>query len=163
VLAETRSGGDRQLDAGAEVGAYVLTTASASHHGYLQALGADEIIDYTRSPFVEAIKRAHPEGLDAVFDTVGGQVQIDSAGVLKPGGRLGSILAMQEDYFRQRGVEPAYVFVRPDSEQLIRIRDLAEAGKLKVKLAAVLPLEQAAKAHELIQSGHTEGKIVLKI
>ncbi|MCE9624886.1 MAG: NADP-dependent oxidoreductase [Deltaproteobacteria bacterium] len=146
-----------------DIGAYVLTTASASHHDYLRSLGADEIIDYTRSSFVDSVKRSHPDGLDAVFDTVGGQVQIDSAEVLKRGGRLGSILAMQEDYFLQRGIAPTYVFVRPDSEQLVKIHDLAEAGKLKVKVAAVFPLEEARQAHELIQSGHTEGKIILKI
>lgn len=145
------------------IGAYVLTTASSSHHDYLHSLGADEIIDYTRCPFVEAVKSAHPGGLDAVFDTVGGQVQIDSAEVLKRGSRLGSILAMQDDYFHQRGIETAYVFVRPDSGQLVKIGNLAETGKLRVKVAATFPLEAASQAHELIESGHTEGKIILKI
>lgn len=146
-----------------QVGAHVITTSSTAHHDYLAKLGVDEVIDYTRSPFVEALRRAHPAGLDAVFDTVGGQTQLDSAEVLRPGGRLVSILAMQEDYFRQKGIEPHYVFVRPDAEQLLKIRDMAERGDLQVKLAKTFPLEEAARAHEYIQRGHTEGKIVLQV
>jgi len=146
-----------------QVGAHVITTSSASHHAYLAELGVDEVIDYTQSPFVVALRRAHPEGLDAVFDTVGGQVQIDSAEVLRPGGRIVSILAMKEEYFRQKGLEPHYVFVRPDAEQLLKIRDMVERDELKVKVAKTFPLEQASLAHELIQRGHTEGKIVLQV
>ncbi len=145
------------------VGAHVITTSSAAHHDYLAKLGVDEVIDYTRSPFVEALRRAHPQGLDAVFDTIGGQTQLDSAEVLRPGGRLVSILAIKEDYFRQKGLEPHYVFVRPDAEQLLKIRDMAEQGSLQVKLAKTFPLEQAAQAQELIQRGHTEGKIALQV
>ncbi|MCC6272616.1 MAG: NADP-dependent oxidoreductase [Deltaproteobacteria bacterium] len=146
-----------------DAGAYILTTSSARHHDYLRGLGVDEIVDYTQTPFVAAVRRAHPEGLDAVFDTVGGQTQLDSAEALKPGGRLTSILALKEDFFRHRGLEPAYVFVRPDTDQLSRIKDMIEAGRLKVKLAAVFPLQDAAQAQERIEDGHTEGKIVLKI
>ncbi|MFO1464669.1 MAG: NADP-dependent oxidoreductase [bacterium] len=146
-----------------DTGAHVLTTSSARHHDYLRGLGVDETLDYTRESFVAAVRRSHPEGLDAVFDTVGGQVQIDSADVLRPGGRLTSILALKEDYFRKRGLETAYVFVRPDPDQLNLLKTLAEAGRLRVKLAAVLPLEEAEQAHELIQTGHTEGKIILKV
>ncbi|HKX12054.1 MAG TPA: NADP-dependent oxidoreductase, partial [bacterium] len=145
------------------LGAKVITTASARHHDYLRGLGADEIVDYTRESFVKAVKALHPEGIDAVFDTVGGQTQVDSAEVLKPGGRLTSILAMKEDYFRKRGLVPHYIFVRPESAQLDRLREWAEAGKLKVKLEKIFALEEAAKAHELIEGKHVQGKIVLKV
>ncbi len=145
------------------VGAEVITTASARHHEYLRRLGADEIIDYTQENFTRAVRRLHPEGIDAVFDTVGGQTQIDSAEILKKGGRLTSILSLKEDYFRQRGLVPHYIFVRPESSQLDRLREWAEAGKLKVKLEKVFPLEGAAMAHELIEGKHVQGKIVLKI
>ena len=144
-------------------GAKVITTASTRHHDYLGRLGADKIIDYMKENFVEAVRRLYPAGIDAVFDTVGGQTQIDSAEVLKKGGRLTSILALKEDYFRQRGLVPHYIFVRPESSQLDRLREWAEAGKLKVKLEKIFPLEEAAEAHELIEGKHVQGKIVLKI
>lgn len=144
-------------------GARVLTTASARHHDYLRQLGADEILDYTQENFVSAAKRIFPEGIDAVFDTVGGQTQLDSAEVLKPGGRLTSLLALNEDYFRQRGLQPHYVFVRPENSQLRKLGGLIEAGKLRVKLEKVFPLEEAAEAHRLIEAKHSQGKIVLKV
>lgn len=144
-------------------GARVITTASARHHDYLRGLGADEILDYTQESFVSATRRIIPEGIDAVFDTVGGQTQLDSAEVLKPGGRLTSLLALDEDYFRQRGLQPHYVFVRPENAQLRKLGELVEAGKLRVKLEKVFPLEEAAEAHRLIEAKHSQGKIVLKV
>ncbi|HCU25293.1 MAG TPA: hypothetical protein DF383_09760 [Deltaproteobacteria bacterium] len=144
-------------------GAHVITTASARHHDYLRTLNVDEIIDYTQVSFVETLRETHPQGIDAVFDTIGGQVQLDSAELLKAGGRLTSILAIKEDYFKQRGLHPAYVFVRPEAEHLNRLREMAEQEQLRVKLAKVFSLAQAGQAHEMIESGHTEGKIVLRI
>ena len=145
------------------VGAKVLTTASARHHDYLKDLGADEIIDYTKESFVQATRRLFPGGIDAVFDTVGGQTQIESVEVLKQGGRITSILAMNEAFFRERGLVPHYVFVRPESGQLEQLRELAEVGKLSVKIEKIFPLAEAVQAHELIEGKHTQGKIVLSI
>ncbi|HKY62127.1 MAG TPA: NADP-dependent oxidoreductase [bacterium] len=144
-------------------GARVITTASARHHDYLRRLGADEIVDYTQENFVKALQRLHPGGIDAVFDTVGGKTQTESAEVLKEGGRITSILAMKEDDFRRRGLVPHYIFVRPESSQLNKLREWSEAGKLSVKLAKVFPLAEAAEAHRLIEEKHTQGKIALSI
>src|SRR4029453_13528418 len=135
-------------------GARVISTASAPKHGYWRSLGADEVIDYTQVDFVEAVRDKYPEGIDAVFDTVGGEVQRKSADVLKKGGRLTSILALDEVYLRKKEVIPGYVFVRPDGKQLNHLKELAEAGQLKVHLAARLPLAEAARAHEMLEGGH---------
>ena len=59
------------------------------------------------------------------------------------------------------GIIYRYVFVRPEAEHLDRLAALIDAGKLRVHLAATLPLEAAAKAHEMVETGHTRGKIVL--
>src|SRR5437764_3586775 len=64
-------------------GATVVTTASARNHDYVRSLGADRIIDYQKEDFTKAVS-----GCDVVFDTVGGEVQVRSYEVLKPGGRL---------------------------------------------------------------------------
>ena len=144
-------------------GARVLSTASARHHNYLRQLGVDAIVDYTKENFVDALRKLHPEGIDAVFDTVGGQTQIDSAEVLKKGGRLTSILSMNEGYFRQLGLIPHYVFVRPEPHQLRRLGELLEGGQLKIKLEKVYALQEAALAHQQIEEKHAQGKIVLKI
>src|SRR5437763_6032732 len=68
------------------LGARVITTASAANHDYVRKLGADEVIDYQHEDFTKRVK-----GVDAVFDTVGGDVTQQSFAVLKPGGRLASI------------------------------------------------------------------------
>jgi NADPH2:quinone reductase len=145
------------------IGAHVITTASGKNAEYVKSLGADEVVDYGKEDFVNAIKKTYRDGIDAVFDTVGGDTQKKSADVLKKGGRITSILAMDENYFKERGVIPHYVFVRPDSEQLCKIKELVEQGKLKVHLAATLPLAEARKALEMIESGHTRGKLVLRV
>ncbi len=144
-------------------GAYVLTTASETHHPYLKNLGADEIIDYKKVKFVQEIQRKFPKGIDAVFDTVGAETQLESADVLKKGGRLISILALQHNVLKEKGVEANYLFVRPDHEQLVKIGKMVEAGQLKPYITKTFPLDQAVQALDLIQTGHTEGKIVLKV
>ncbi|MFO1518399.1 MAG: NADP-dependent oxidoreductase [bacterium] len=155
--------GGYALQLAKEAGAHVITTAGSSNHEYVKSLGADEVVDYRQTDFVKAVKNTHPEGIDAVFDTVGGDVQKKSAEVLKPGGRLTSILAIDEAYFRERGIAPGYVFVRPDSAQLNELKERIEKGRLKVKVTETFPLEAAAKAHEKIETGHGRGKIVLRV
>src|SRR5712691_2790373 len=65
------------------LGATVITTASARNHDYVRSLGADRAIDYNTQDFSAAV-----HDCDVVFDTVGGEVQVHSYAVLKPGGRL---------------------------------------------------------------------------
>jgi NADPH2:quinone reductase len=145
-------------------GAYVVATASRSNHNYLRELGADMVIDYTATDFRDAVLSAFPGGLDVVYDTVGGEVQTKSADALKRDGRLVSILAFQQEAaINARGIHTRYVFVAPNRDQLVHIARLIDGGYLRVKLAAVLPLEQAAEAHRMIETQHTSGKIVLRI
>jgi NADPH2:quinone reductase len=144
-------------------GAWVITTASGKNHNYVKDLGADEMIDYTKEDFVPVLRRRYPDGIDVVFDTVGGAVQKKSAEVLKRGGALTSVLALDQEYLQGKGVVPGYVFVRPDARQLSELGRLAEGGKLKVLITQVLPLEKAAEAHRLLEKGHGRGKLVLKV
>ncbi|MBI2067233.1 MAG: NADP-dependent oxidoreductase [Deltaproteobacteria bacterium] len=141
----------------------VITTASSRNHQYVQQLGADKAIDYTKKDFVQAVLQDFPQGIDAVFDTVGGEFQKKSAGVLKKGGRLTSILEIDQDYFSQRGITPGYVFVRPEPDHLNQLRELAEAGKLTVHLHKLFSLDQVREAHREIETGHVRGKIILSL
>lgn len=144
-------------------GAYVITTARSENHDYVRSLGADEAIDYSKEDFVEILKRKYPQGIDAVLDTIGGKTQKKSADVLKKRGRLTSILALDEAYLKSREIITDYVFVRPEPQHLTYLKELVEQEKLKVYLNKVYPLQEAAKALTEIKSGHTRGKIVLKI
>lgn len=144
-------------------GARVITTASPTHHPYVRELGAEEIIDYRTSDFAEVIRSHYPGGIDAVFDTVGTTTQIQSLKVLKKGGRLASILALEEPVQGQKEIRVAYIFVRPESSQLNHLKELCEAGVLKIHLAATFALEEAAKAHAMLETRHTAGKVALRI
>lgn len=146
-------------------GAHVIATASAANHDYLRKIGADEVIDYTSEDFVDVLRERHPDGIDAVFDTIGGEVQQRSADVLATGrGRLGSIIMPpDEDALRARGLRGHYVFVRPDASGLRVLAAIADSGALGVHLAEVVPLEEAARAQETLEGGHVRGKIVLRV
>jgi NADPH2:quinone reductase len=145
-------------------GARVLTTARTENHAYVEALGADIAIDYTREPFADAVRRAVPYGLDAVFDTMGGRTQAESWPVLKKNGILVSIAEPPADPLAERwGVRAAYVFVSPNGAELRALAGLVDDGKVKAPAVEVLPLEQAQAAQQRSQSHHQRGKIVLKI
>lgn len=147
-----------------QAGAFVITTASPAHHQYVYGLGADEVIDYNAVDFRDAVLAGHPRGIDLVFDTVGGDVQTRSADVVRRGGILVSILAYSDrDAIAARGIDPQYVFVAPNRDHLMQISRLIDAGKMKTRLTHVLPLSQAARAHEMIETRHTAGKIVLVV
>ena len=145
-------------------GARVLTTARGENHAYVRELGADIAIDYTAEPFAAAVRRFVPEGVDVVFDTMGGQTQSDSWSVLKPGGIQVSIVDHpDEQQAAAKGLRAGYVFVTPNGKQLRELAALVEAGKVRPPAYDVMPLKEAAAAQEKSRTHHVKGKIVLAI
>jgi NADPH:quinone reductase-like Zn-dependent oxidoreductase len=126
---------------------------------FLVELGVDEAIDYEKTRFDDVVK-----GVDVVFDTIGGDTQTRSWKVLKKGGILVSIVAPPSaDEAAKHGVRSAYFRAQPNAAQLVEIAKLVDSGKIKPFVETVLPLSEARRAHELTESGHTRGKIVLKV
>jgi NADPH:quinone reductase-like Zn-dependent oxidoreductase len=141
------------------IGARVIGTASARNREFVLGLGADEVVDYRSTPFEQAVR-----DVDVVFDTLGGDVQRRSWQVLKPGGVLVSILEVPSEAEAQtHKARGAYVFVRPNALQLAEIASLIDTGTLFSPVETVLPLTEVRAAHELSQSGHARGKIVLTV
>ncbi|WP_113705201.1 NADP-dependent oxidoreductase [Nonomuraea lactucae] len=144
-------------------GAHVIGTASAAKHDFLRGLGADELVDYRAQDFAEVVR-----GVDAVIDTMGGDYGPRSLRTLREGGTIVSLTlslldpGLDEEAAR-RGIRSAAMLVEPDHAALRALVALAEADRLRSEIAAVLPLADAAKAHELGESGHTTGKIVLTV
>jgi NADPH:quinone reductase-like Zn-dependent oxidoreductase len=140
-------------------GAKVIGTASANNESFLRELGADEVIDYHTTRFEEVARE-----VDVVLDPIGGDTQERSWKVLKKGGILVATLGISssraptEHHVRGEGVR-----VHPDTTQLSQIAALIDAGDLKPAITTILPLAQATRAHELSQTGHVRGKIVLKV
>jgi len=140
-------------------GAYVIGTASERNHAFLRELGADETIDYTEIPFETAV-----HDVDLVLDTMAGETRERSWQVLKKGGILVSILGPPSaEAAAAHAVRQAGVFVQPNRAQLEEIAMLVDAGKLRPIVEEVLPLKEAARAHEKNQTLHTRGKLVLRV
>ncbi|MFJ6087341.1 NADP-dependent oxidoreductase [Streptomyces sp. NPDC092369] len=138
------------------LGARVIGTASEGNHDFVRALGG-EPVTYGEG-LVERVRGLAPEGVDAVFDTVGGEALKDSAVLLAPEGRLASIADGEVVGYGGR-----YCWVRPDAEDLARLTDLAEQGVVSVHVSRTFPLERAADAYRLNQEGRTRGKIVVTV
>lgn len=142
-------------------GAHVIGTASAAKHGFLRGLGVDETVDYHDTDLAAAVGQ-----VDTVFDTVGGYGDA-SVPLLRPGGTFVTVVNHRDGELTDRvtaaGRRFVGVSVEPDRADLEQLVALVEAGKLTVAVEQTLPLEEAAKAHELIGSGRTRGKIVLTV
>jgi NADPH:quinone reductase-like Zn-dependent oxidoreductase len=143
-------------------GAYVIGTGRADKRPFLQELGIDEVVDYTTVAFEEAV-----EDVDVVVNLVGGDYGRRSLRVLRPGGVLAMIVGGGGGALgaaaEAAGVRVERHLVRPDRQGLARLAELAGRGDLRVAVEHALPLEQAARAHELGERGHTRGKIVLAV
>jgi NADPH:quinone reductase-like Zn-dependent oxidoreductase len=134
-------------------GARVLATASAGNQEFVSLLGADTVIDYEAARFEEAA-----DGVDVVLDAVGGETQERSFEVLRERGRL---ISIAQDLAESKNVHAQLLVARPDGELLARICKMLDRGEVSPTVEVVLPLAEAQRAHELIESGHTRGKIVL--
>jgi NADPH:quinone reductase-like Zn-dependent oxidoreductase len=140
-------------------GAKVIGTTSRNVD-FVRDLGVDEVIDYAAAPFETAV-----HDVDVVLDTVGGETQQRSWGVLKPGGILVSLVQPPSaDTAAAYGVRGAMVFGSPPvGKVLTELAALVDAGQVKPRIAAVLPLAEIRQATAMIESGHTAGKIVLEV
>jgi len=128
-------------------GAKVITTASQSNHPYVKKLGADYAIDYTHDNVLEKVREIAPQGVDVVFDTVGGKTLKDSIGLLKTGGCLVTIADRNiQTYKLPPTIKAGFVFVQPDGKQLTQISNLLKEGKLKAPQIEELPLKDVAQA-----------------
>ncbi len=141
------------------LGATVVTTASARNHDYVKSLGADRAIDYNAQDFTTA---AGP--CDVVFDTVGGEVQVRSYAVLKPGGRLVWIAAAPAGFQPSRkDVEVMRPNVTRDRAHLERMLALWERGAVWPPNIIRYKLADAAEAHRVSEGRHLQGKLVLEV
>lgn len=134
-------------------GARVIGTASAANHDYLRALGAEPVA--YGSGVVDRVRALAPDGVDAVADFVGGQLEVSSQ-VLRAGGRLASIA--DPGVIAHGG---RWVWVRPDGTETARLAALADEGIVAVEVARTFGLDGVAEAFALSQDGHVRGKLII--
>ena len=140
-------------------GAKVIATASTRNQDLLKQLGADVEVDYTQQKFEDVAK-----DVDVVLDSVGKDTLARSYRVVKKGGFIVTLVARIDqaelDKHRIRG---ASLGVEPTSNELAEIGKLIDGKKIKVIVSQTFPLSEAKKAQEQVATGHTRGKIVLKV
>jgi NADPH:quinone reductase-like Zn-dependent oxidoreductase len=140
-------------------GLRVFATASARDVAFVQGLGADVVIDYRAERFEDVARE-----MDVVFDTVGGETQERSLGVLRKDGVLVSVVSRVEpSVAAQPGVRAVYFIVEGDRPQLEEIASLVDDGTLKPIIAKVFPLARTREAFEFGAASHSPGKIVLEV
>lgn len=165
------------------LGAHVGTTTSTGNIDFVRGLGADEVVDYRQQQFHEVLR-----DYDAVLGTVKGDAVEHSVGILKPGGRIVSLVGPLDAAFaRTRGLNPllrfvlglmsrklrrlaakrnvgyAFLFVHPDGGQLAEIASLLESGRIRPVIDRVFPFDQATDALAYLAQGRARGKVVVSL
>ncbi len=141
------------------LGAYVATTASEKNEEYVKKLGADEFINYRAQQFEEILS-----DYDVVIDTMGGDILNKSFKILKPGGRLVTIAGQPDPaLIEKHQVKASSYWLTPNGKQLGELGELLEKGILKPQVGSVFGFsaEELQKAHELSETNHAKGKIVI--
>lgn len=132
----------------------VFATAGPADLDYVRGLGAEMVVNYKTTKFEDAVPP-----VDAVLDTVGGEMQHRSFRVLKPGGILVSSASPPP---QPAGFRSTFFMVDVTAARLGVLARLLESRKLTTEVGTVLPLEEARKAHEMLAGvPHKRGKIVL--
>ncbi|WP_343524199.1 NADP-dependent oxidoreductase [Pedobacter sp.] len=145
-------------------GAYVYGTASAKNAAFLSELGVDEIINYKEQKFEEIATE-----LDAVMDTMGGEILYRAIKIVKPGGKVVCLPSSTKDdpialkMAEERNIELIWPMMQPSKEQLQLFATWLEKEKLRVKVEKVFSLTDMVSAHKTIESHGVSGKIVAKI
>jgi NADPH:quinone reductase-like Zn-dependent oxidoreductase len=141
-------------------GLFVAGTASGRNQEFLKQLGCDLPINYEITRFEDVVR-----DFDAVIEAMGGEVRIRSWKVLKKGGILVALIGPppSEEDSKTHGVRSTIIWGQANSDQLTEIARLADSGKVRPEIAAVFPLRDAAKAHQMSETEHVRGKIVLQV
>ena len=143
-------------------GAHVIGTARSGKHAFLHELGIDEAIDYTSEWIGDRIR-----DVDVVLDLVGDEASPGALSLLRDGGLFiavpsGAGVERLRELAGGR-VRVTGILVEPDRAGLEAIAELVASGALRVHVERTFPLEHAAEAHELGETGRTQGKLVLTV
>ena len=151
--------------------AHVIGTASLRNEAFLRQLGVDEFIDYRTGDLatavhdVDLVLDAIPREVDRETDVLAEETIRRSWALLKDGGVLVSIATrpIPDASAASRGLRGLQANAHSGRELLDQIAELVDEGHVRPVVSKVLPLQEARHAHELIQTGHTQGKIVLRV
>lgn len=142
------------------LGAYVIGTSSAAKKDFVLSLGADEHIDYTAGPLEQ-----FTNNIDFVLDAIGGENIDRSLKVIRKGGTIISIPSgLREEVVEKAkaaGITGYFTMVQSDGNNMEHIASLLQNGIVKSHVSEVFDFDQMADAHRSLETGRTQGKIVL--
>lgn len=164
------------------LGAKVATTTSTGNVEFVRSLGADHVIDYKKQEFEDVL-----HDYDAILGTVRGDGLEKAVRIVKPGSRVVSLVGPPDAAFaqargmnffmkfifgllsrkiiglaRKQDASYAFLFVRPDGDQLARIGELIETSRIRPVIDTVFPFAQAQEALAYLEKGRAKGKVVVQ-
>lgn len=147
-------------------GARVLATGRKENAELIRSLGADEVIDYRESRFEDEVNRlTDGRGVDAAYDTVGGDVISRSIDCVRPYGKLATIVRVDGSIngMQMKNQTLYFGFMERTRDKIQALARLAGRGQIRPLIDRVLPLESAAEAHRKLEAGGMRGKLVLSV
>jgi NADPH:quinone reductase-like Zn-dependent oxidoreductase len=145
-------------------GAEVTAVCSTSNLEWVKDLGANHMVDYTKEDFIQS-----GETYDAIFDAVGKLSLFGSMKALKEGG-----VFLDAVHMMRRGIQAKFATMRSGKrilggtatglvEDLVFMKELVEAGKLKPVIDRTYPIEEVAEAHRYVETGRKKGNVVITV
>ncbi|MFA0811936.1 NADP-dependent oxidoreductase [Microbulbifer epialgicus] len=185
VLIHAGSGGigSMAIQLAKSFGAYVVTTTSTANVGWVKELGADLVIDYKKENYLDQLSE-----IDVVYDTLGGEYTLDAFKVLKPGGRVVSIVGDLDPQaaeelglnwlirkllaLKSRKVMKAakaksalyrMVLMQANGEQLRELGNLYQDNIISPVIDKTYSFEQSKEAFSYLASGRAKGKVIISM
>ena len=165
IVGATGGVGSYATQLAASRGAHVVATARQTNEALVREMGAAEMIDYTTEDLVDAVRMAHPGGIDAVIDVASDRKALGGISTLvNTGGRLASsVYAADVDGLARHGIAATNVSMQPGARRLRELSRMVDSGELSARLDRTYLLEKAPQALEERRTGHVRGKIVFLI
>ncbi|MDZ7963307.1 MAG: NAD(P)-dependent alcohol dehydrogenase [Aulosira sp. DedQUE10] len=144
------------------LGAEVTGVCSTKNLDFVKSLGADKVIDYTQQDFTKDTAL-----YDIIFDVVGKRLPADCKRVLKPNGVYITTLPSPESFVQSilttflPGQKVKFILEKPNSKDLLYLKELIEAGKIRVVIHRTYPLQELVAAHTESETERAVGKIAL--
>ncbi len=142
-------------------GAEVIACVSAKDIPKAYELGARHVVD-RRDDVSARVREVTRGGTDATIDASRGDAAEAAFAATRDSGRFCTIVPVSVPA-PARGIDPVTVMVQSDGAQMRELSRLASNGVISARVSRVLPLEEAASAHELVMSGGLAGKVVLQV
>ncbi|MCJ2531153.1 MAG: NAD(P)-dependent alcohol dehydrogenase [Candidatus Thermoplasmatota archaeon] len=142
-------------------GAEVMGVCSTANLDMVRSLGTDDVIDYTKEDFTR------PATYDLIFDTVGKSSFLSCMKSLKRGGVYLSALALapiaRRIWAAMSGKRVIAGIASPKTEDLVFLKEIIEAGKLRSVIDRRYSLDQIVEAHRYVDKGHKKGNVVISV